>query len=271
MEDPANPPAKTLVSSQPASETACALAVAPIHWYEPPRLQIIHLLAWVTLGMLLLKFDQARLSFLFDNGQPYSLWNKILIACEAALQATLWIGGYVIARDLVRRKPGFFQPGHWLVIVFSCVAIEETLRIAFSPHEISGDLAINCYLAEQTLAAITMLLLVLFAAIRMPGEARWKVLFGLLACTFAVEAGAGILEILKEPRALSSFYSSYWHWKNIVLASATIVIAGVDLPAGSRKDWLHWLGIAYLILESARCTVYYAVLDWTMNQQAVGG
>jgi len=106
---------------QLAGESPLAPGSPFAEYYRPPRLGIIHLLAWTAATAVLLKFSMA-MEMLGDRGIA-STSPELDIAVQAyrfmysAAHAAGIVGSGVLLLARIRRLPGRFQPGHWLVLV----------------------------------------------------------------------------------------------------------------------------------------------------------
>ncbi len=106
----------------PNDATPAGAPVAPIptepDYLQPPRLGIIHLLAWTAVAAVLFKGDAA--SRLLAKERMSDLSGNLLQQVAGLLDLTLIAAGImglaVLACSRLRRQPGRFAPGHWILI-----------------------------------------------------------------------------------------------------------------------------------------------------------
>ena len=96
--------------------------VAPIsaepEYIQPPRLGIIHLLAWTAVAAVLFKVNAALLLLAKGNSAvvaPDVPVQAIGIA-DFTLMAAGIVGLAVLVRAWLRRQPARLAPGHWILI-----------------------------------------------------------------------------------------------------------------------------------------------------------
>ncbi len=229
-------------------------------YYRPPRLGIIHLLAWTAATAVLLKFWMGMQMIGARGFAPTS--PELAIASQAsrfmysAAHAAGIVGSGVLLLARIRRLPGQFQPGHWLVIIetltallwFSswglCVVLAETTGVTRGAsisvvYGLAGILCSGGYF---------------YAAVAFRGGKRWKICLGVLA-------GVGLMRGLwyvgiavLGPTRWSFDFPLGW----LIVGVFLLVAVVVDLCGGLRRDWLHWLGVGIVATDVLLAVGWYA-------------
>ena len=112
MEENSNAPADSRSPLEPLGSCPANSNFSPLEYYRPPRLGIIHFLAWMILAALLLSSD---FSVYLDPYGPLSQHQTAMKICRAAVDVilpALLVGGGILLIDCFRKKAGAFQPGH---------------------------------------------------------------------------------------------------------------------------------------------------------------
>lgn len=231
--------------------------------YRPPRLGIIHLLAWTAATAVLLKFSMA-MEMLGDRGMD-SMSPELDIAVQAyrfmysAAHAAGIVGSGVLLLARIRRRPGRFQPGHWLVLVETlarllrllswglCVVLAETAGVTrgalFPWIPVVFGLVAILYSGGY-----------FYAAVAFRGGKRWRICLGVLA-------GVGLMgglwyvgiAVLGSPR-----WSFDFPLGSLIVGLFLLVAVVVDLCGGPRRDWLHWLGVGIVATDVLLAVGWYA-------------
>ena len=162
-----------------------------IEYSQPPRLGIIHLLAWVTVAAVLMKLNLALEvlpsgSANLNLSETYLLAGKLQQAARVIVTAALFVGGFVFWLDRYRRKPGYLQPGHWIVGIDGLLELESLIfRTIFimavarnSEVAVARSTGMMVYSIANMLIGIAAFL---FAVWRLPERWRWKLALGIEA------------------------------------------------------------------------------------------
>lgn len=258
------------IRHNPGMQDDISPPAAPVEWYEPPRLGIIHLLAWVTIAAMLMKFDLAVGSPQIgrpNHSESFNLAVKLIDAANSILSAACLTGGAVFWCDRFRRKPGRIQPGHWIVAINACLFVME---LALRPLEASlpnggepGESRIIVIFLVFLAAVVPVCLAFFFAAYRLPEPRRWKCALALQGLEYLGYSLTLIMNLLLfrkffEP-ALSPSSQIYAYvnrltdgldYLGLIIAAYLVLICAIDFWKRRRRDWLHWLGAASPIIAT---------------------
>jgi hypothetical protein len=228
---------------QPA--TGVSPFAPPPQYFRPPRLGIIHLLAWTAATAVLLKFYAARNDASSPTILPPGL-EAVHLAIQffyAAVIGAGVVGATVIVLGKVRGESGRLQPGHWFVLV-------ETLTFLLSwmgwvvllasgtswGWEWSIDGAIGLVDAG----------VYFFVAGRMRDARHWKVSAGIMAIMDMILGSLG----LAVPFSWSAADASFLPIWPLIVGATFLVAMLMDVGRGARRDWVHWLGVAFVIVAN---------------------
>lgn len=209
---------------------------------EPPqeRLQIVHLLLWTATTAMVLGIDRATSEP--SNGELGKF--PLIIAWGYAPLVGAGLAGWLLMFSRIWSDGPLFpsQPGHWLLLVSGISGVVQLLvRMMIS-------------LAAAGLASLPALLLIR--------------LVGLVAAIFvyslALREAQGIWRTVFWLGMLSNIFSLLLNCAGLfrselilawLLTGIILIGVGGDIRSGTRRDYLHWLGIfvrvAYLALMSA--------------------
>ncbi|MBN2294965.1 MAG: hypothetical protein JXM70_21230 [Pirellulales bacterium] len=266
-------PETALSAAQPAEEpnTSSAQNVEsssgrniPPEVFSPPRLGIIHLLAWVGVTAVLMKvMTWAGLLKLFPEDFPE--WMRIFSTANGLVHmATIAagiVGTCVIAHARYRGYGGRLQAGHWMVInktvamtSFMGISILTLLNIAWF-QTLEGAIYFHIFgLRIFSISAVIQYLILtlwIVAAIRTREPLAWKATLGFLAVYWIQGAMWQLLSMVSFHLfnfPLGSFPQFPITTSLTILVMAAVVV--FDLTRHAKRDWLHWLGIAMLFITS---------------------
>jgi hypothetical protein len=258
MQEIPKQPDKLPYSAEPSGNCPFHSTSQPLEYYQPPRLGIIHLLAWVTVAVVLMKLNQSMemLSPFFTNSsysQEFVLVTKITIAARNILMAAIMVGGFVFWFDHGRRQSGSLQPGHWIVAIesiFSLVIIIENLvKIAIIAQTNRNPFLLKAdswfFIGYRIVWAATLI----YAAWRLSEKGRWKVVLGVSALQASLR---GLFLLANGMRIFVPFQSYFLDVCSTIVQYSDYFVGGVfliamiiDLLKGMRRDWLHWLRAVY--------------------------
>lgn len=186
----------------PAATTGRRATPSP-ELFHPPRLGIIHLLAWTGVTAVLMKVMTGA-GWLDSMSDHFSGWIRILFTANSVIQMAALAGGVVgtsvILRARYRGIGGRLQAGHWIVTnttVTSCLGLTVYLAISI----MAAWLKTQSYLVSpsihqivffSSMAAVQFALSALWvvAAIRAREPAYWKATFAFLS---VCSLGGGLL------------------------------------------------------------------------------
>ena len=254
------------VPNVPATTTACPFAPSP-ELFHPPRLGIIHLLAWTAASAVLMKIITwaGWLDSMPDN---FPGWMRVFFTAISSIHMAVIaagvVGTCVIVRSRYRGHDGRLQAGHWMVINMAGTSIlslvlwlplvmlmDWLMSLSAATHSFAINYAI--YLVEAV-PQFLLAVLWLVAAIRMREAIVWKATFGFLALR---SAAAGCVNLLSAffPTFLPFFFPSLRSFSQLPIgASLTLLVLSAvvlaDFNRHTKRDWLHGLGVAMLMITS---------------------
>jgi hypothetical protein len=216
-----------------------------IEFYQPPRLGIIHLLAWVTGAVILMKFNLALEAFHAFNEHETEQFRqiaKILDMAQQILCSAILVAGFVFSIDRCRRKSGKIQPGHWIIGIQSIefpafILLSSLTRIFF--YEGIFRISTPIYAGIMLLVSIAYF----WGAIGLPEPRRWKFGLGLLGLEIF---GYCLLffgySLFTNPIILFRYIEPIINYFEYGVTAFLVIVVIIDLLKGMRRDWLHWLG-----------------------------
>lgn len=237
--------------------------------YRPPRLGIIHLLAWTAATAVLLKFSLAmemiRDARIGPTPQARHVFVEALGLIGTVGSAAALVGAGILLLAKIRRRGGRLQPGHWLLVIVAAVLLLSLLIWGLQTLALLAELD-GYYpsyprwwvFARWSLPEILSAGMYFYAALASKDGRTWKSCFGVLA---AVSFMWGLwyvgLGLSDRP----------WLWFNFPLGSMIVglvllVTVLVDLRHGPRRDWLHWLGVA--VVATSVLIVLVSWLWWVL-------
>jgi hypothetical protein len=252
MEEDVSQAADSFVPAGPPFESSLLPTSAPIEWYQPPRLGIIHLLAWITVAALMMKFNLAIEKYQPGPTLPelFQLIAKLIHAGNEIVSAAILAGGAVFWIDRSRGKPGKIQPGHWIVAINSLGIPCYLLLQSLIPWLGEGVL-FSCYAILSLFIASAFF----WGALRLPRPSRWKWALGFSGAEhlgYALSSSTLILissypnfrDILAQVglARFSHQMDTLLYCLTAAIAVFLVLVNVVDLCKGIRRDWLHWLG-----------------------------
>jgi hypothetical protein len=241
-------------------------------WCQPPRLGIIHLLGWVTFTAVLMKFNLALEQMRPPSNIPAvekSMSLQISQAGYAILMGAILIGGCVFYADRYRRKPGRIQPGHWAIAIQSlCIPVTLILQCMvpdrFALTERSMKMLI--YMGSMGLIMLLAAGAFFYGSFRLKKSLLWKIGLILLGAEYLINFTC--LSIFFCPQKLLFLYSWIFAYFNKILYFAYFVgayffvVMVVDIVRGERRDWLHWLGVAFQVMNVLITLVLWVAMWW---------
>ncbi|MGA2796888.1 MAG: hypothetical protein ABSE63_04865 [Thermoguttaceae bacterium] len=212
-------------------------------YFRPPRLGIVHLLAFIAFSTGLIIFYT-----LLDMRNPRPdhsgimiIWKGLQVIRNMVTAASL-VGLLILLAGKIRGIPGRFQPGHWILIFESIATILAFFLwgifyfgLEGNSHGSSLPSILMGY--ERFLLVLAYALLIYF----LQEAISWKVLFGALAL---FEAATGLLYFDQGMRIWMHFsFTGIILPLEIVVLLVLIVTIALDRKNYSFRDRLHWLGL----------------------------
>ena len=258
-------PNQTMNSSAADNSTAKTAnpLTPPPEPFHPPLLGIIHLLAWTAATAVLLKLAMAAEwsgSLSDDYSRVVQIFYITTLSIDMMLLAAGVVGTVVIFRSRLRGSTGRLQAGHWMLVIATAVsifALPSYLRL-FVLNDYP-DYFYNAYQVARKLLGATLWII---ATIRMREAFRWKALLGFFAVKNAILCIVSFgnvfiyrlfgLTILPSGPTISIIGSA-------VVFFALPLIVLIDLRRHVQRDWLHWLGVAIIIVPEALPAIHFLV------------
>ena len=225
--------------------------------YLPPRLGIIHLLAWTAATALLVIFWMATTEMIGDDGgdsiprairvAQQVVWSIQLTALAAGL-----VGTGILLLAKIRRLRGRFQPGHWLLLISTLIWAPSLLvpwalfLLIGTPDSVDTPSASSLVWISRTwnlVTTSTSFAAYFFATFVCKAGNRWRI-------CFAVLAAFGLMQTFRYVGALFSVSLFWWtkplQYRSLIVGAVLLMAVLIDLRRGPRRDWLHWLGVAII-------------------------
>jgi hypothetical protein len=227
----------------------------------PPRLGIIHLLAWLTVAAALLGIE--RSARLLENAAIHSdkfvPHNQVLDTIHVIGIAAGVVGLAALIRWRVGGHPSPLAPGHWILIAevapMLLIYVGEIARRALVAK--SGINAQTSYLpvvAITALTAMAQMFVFSLAGFRWVQGRSWQLVFRLLAVGSVSQMTLSILLFtfvagwLAPPFPLVDFFYPAPAVIHGIVSSTTVAFAAYE-AFRIRRDWLHGLGVAVLCVN----------------------
>jgi len=239
-----------------------AARAASVEHLRPPRLGIIHLLAWTAVAAVFLKFNVAMEQIGEMQSQELPRWMAALRQAIAfwfsAFAAGAVVGVCVLLVCKARGVRGRLQPGHWIVLAVAALSL---MGRAFWLAQIGLD-----RLGWNAIPVVLLLIMVLYCvsgaiyacgAGRTIAGLRWRVFLAVAAAAYVLHGGF----------ILASWFLPFrWpHWDlpicPLVLSLMLAVTVVIDVVHRAERDWIHWLGAATVFGELAGSLGWWA---WVM-------
>jgi hypothetical protein len=242
----------------------------------PPRLGVIHLLAWLTVAAVFLGTERSVL--LLETAasrpdtrvEPYFLLDSIRVIALAAGV----VGLAALVRWRTSERPQPLGPGHWILavdgtamlLVYGVVLARRTIVAVLVP----ADSRIT-YLPELVLiVAILVARMFAFAVAAQRQEVKggWRRIMVMLAIAAAAQATFDAILFLilggwfVPPFTLFDFFYPASGFVAGAVACATIIYASYD-AFRVRRDWLHSLGVAMVFVNGLIWVGYWIVTRWS--------
>jgi hypothetical protein len=254
--DPSQP--DTSSQGKPIGEFPPALQSPFAEFYHPPRLGIIHLLAWTAATAVLTRFWLLMHTLegpdSIEMPSVMEVFRQVISCIFSAANGAGVVGACVLLLGKLRRAPGRLQPGH------CCTLIETTtfvliLTVWFG-HVMIRKLGLQdsqYYLFDSEawiLLGYGGILVIravayLVATVLLRDARRWRVTLGALSAV-SLMAGLGWIGGFFHNWLLSVAAIPLWR---LIGGGVLLVTVLLDLRRGSRRDWLHWLGVAIIFVD----------------------
>jgi hypothetical protein len=264
-----NPSGESPDDSEPSDKGDVCGESSPIY-LRPPRLGIIHVLAFLALAAILILPN--TLAHYYGKNTPIPnvppgarfVWAGPQINLNLCRAASL-VGLGVLIVCWFRRIPGQLQPGHWVLLLQSIAMLFGFLLEKTSPlwfGNVSDTIKLHSMIKLQSILTGYLIFLVVVAYVLLILLLReaisWKALFASLAVMFAA-SGLFYFDHGMQIWMHYSFSGITLALSSVVLFVLVVILA-LDRSNYPIRDWLHWLGlflIGYQLALSIFQTVSY--------------
>jgi hypothetical protein len=218
-------------------------------YLQPPRLGIIHFLAWMTVTAVLLKICMAFAELNSPIKMNYDLCRGIFLVILYSAAIT---GALVVLIAKYHGGQGHFQPGHFLLF-YASLAVLGNWALYFC-LKYSFFQSSSMYLPVfPIIVMLPQIFLFFWFAAKTPEQGRWQYTFRIWGFIYLLNL---ILTVgpIWFPYSISAELR-YIQFPVIPLLSILqfavfVITVALDLIHGSRRDWLHWLGTSVIILST---------------------
>ena len=233
-----------------AAEVGSPFAPSP-EYFRPPRLGIIHLLAWTGVTAVLLKFLMAMEMVSPRTGDLSVAWQIVGDANRVVTSALLGagiVGVAVIFRAKSRGEAGRLQPGHWLVLLCTLATVgswlaRAVLTITLQESQHDPDFLPYTYLLVLGIFSMAVAIGFLLVGRSLHDARRWKLSFRIVGITAMLRSCLELIDVVTRT-VFAVAGQAVW---SLVVGMVLALTALLDLHRGTRRDWVHWLGIAVVV------------------------
>jgi len=260
----AEQPRPLIASDRPLGQSPFAPQPPAVEHYRPPRLGIIHLLAWTAATAVLLKYNLAlEMVRDFDVTGPEKMFHQASNLIHSMVFGAGMVGLGVLLLARARGPVGRLQPGHWIVIIDTAAAVAG---FAF--------VAVHTWVTSVWLDSDSLwwVLFVVIGAIRISRAglytiALWRSRDGKCwRVCLGVSAACGMIEGLFYFAVAGGMSFRPWAMSllalHIVLGAVLLLAFSLDLRSGLRRDWLHWLGAGMLAACGLLNVMWQVYITW---------
>lgn len=217
---------------------------------QQPRLQIFHLLMWVTGSALILAvYRQSNMGQRGQTNASQIVWSALIV-----VQSMLY-GGAVCSLPiyLARKLKGIpfpVHPGQWLLLISGVMHVLQFAHwgvLQLLDSTVMSDLVLPRFVwaGGYAVISVTAVCLGIVAAVAQRDSRLWMAFFLIGSARHAV----AVLWYL----ALAMFIDrlDWFGPLNLVVSGGIGIVSAAlllciwqDLARGVRRDWMHWAGVA---------------------------
>jgi hypothetical protein len=241
---------------QPTVETPTASPF--VDQLRIPQFGILTLMLWTAATAALLSLNLTLAGDSIRHGPTAALWvQRVSQTIDAILLAAALVGSGVLIRARCYTMLHRLQPGHWLVLIVSFeFVLHIAARLLYPVLQLNG---IGSVPVIQGVAVVTTGLIAavyVLAFLKLRDAKRWKILMGAKAIA-AIMTTLVLLVMLvlwlvsPSPYPLATSLTWIFLFPSICSLAAFLmlpVVAGLDLFRHAVRDWLHWLGVAVVLV-----------------------
>ena len=237
------------LSSTPQGMDALGPSVELFH---PPKLGIIHLIAWAGVMAALVNCLASVGWFgAFADDYPgvLRIFSIASMLVYVAFVAAGLVGIAVIFLARLRGVGGRLQAGHWMVIILSVSSVFSLLiwLLAYVFDIRERSVFFTFFIVQNVLT----FWLWLVAALRVYEPFRWKAMLGFFAFCSAVSCTFHLRSMTSTSAVSLSLGDCGGMLFNLALGLIVLpTLVLLDIRHKTRRDWLHWLGVAIVVFPT---------------------
>ena len=225
------------------------------------RLGIIHLMVWVTVVAIifaLARFYAESVDFNWLSSDAMTNGVLFVIGLAAIWVAALCTGGFELVRRWIRFNATIrtWQAGHWLVVIYVVAYLALfvlQLVVALSMYMLNGSTTpiMIVSIASGLIPKAALLILAVLAMVNTNESVHWRRYFGFLAAYAGV---SGATTLLSGVAMATGTFGLVWV---VAIGQVAILIDPIwfivvlilDRKTDKRRDWVHWLGVAGVLVH----------------------
>lgn len=207
--------------------------------------------------------------FWLQNSQPQN--QMIQVVLMVPMLVIFVLGGTVLfsfGRRYFLKQPIDFQPGHWLLCLMGVAFVNQSIAqlvrvLVISPNEMISTDNQNAIMLFFLGQHVVFLVSFLIAGIVMPVRAAWRLILvpTALQNMLAICLFVGVL-LGHQWFSLSGIYP----YANVAIHLMGIIILPILVTwdyatTNGQRDWLHWLGVAAMLIWNVP-TLVLQMMAW---------
>ena len=221
--------------------------------FTAPRLGIIHLLAWTAVTAVLLKIYLAAGYFELPSeefSKAERIYSYVRMTLLLLLVSASVVGTAAIFLSKLRGATGRLQPGHWLVVIYAFITVLTLpawiLIFVYKTQleALSGNAFFYLYYFLYGGINLLFAFLCLIATIRIKDAFRWKFMLGFFVFTSVMKGFLYFSIVL----SFSLYKLAMLPIEDVLIIFILPVVVTIDLARRAQRDWIHWLGIAGVLI-----------------------
>jgi hypothetical protein len=213
-------------------------------YLQPPRLGIIHLLAWMTVTAVLFKIIMA-----LAPGRPFEMSYSLCIwIFKVIINSAAITGAGIVLVAKYHGGKGYYQPGHFLLFYSSLVTLANlalSRLFSLSMNPVDNDLLGF----SPFIWTFPGVIIFFWIASKIPEQGRWKYMFRAWGWISLLIFVFGDIPYSYGSRSQFLIFQMILFFIFMLPVAILLMVATLDLIRGSRRDWLHWLGIGVSVLN----------------------
>jgi hypothetical protein len=227
--------------------------------FPVPQFRTLHLLLWIAATAILLTLDIAGDRVFGPVAPRIGPWTTcILHGIHAAVLGAVLTGAGILIRFSRVATIHRLQPGHWMLVNIATIGLFSMLSSPIWRGNCSTGSNASILLVTGVCGVISAALL-WYASLQFDTTSRWKASLA-WSGTGHLLGGVSFVLMLSAGHPHSVLFSALIFLVLLFLGLATAacalaaVIAFVtaivtDVRSQCRRDWLHWLGVAAVVIH----------------------